>query len=231
MGCRKNLVDRAIAAAGDDAINFSSTSFSNGFGGQSCSVAGFPSDPHFHNLIVLAQCANGRSQSTIAGCLAVQNNADGCHTFRPWCSRALQVQLGLDFAARCASIFYHTPRSTATAILSSNWRGRSKRLSLSMEAAAAQAVGGSVCGPDAAPAAGTGRGGAATGRTAVAGASAARPQDLKRRARGDVAFSAGVRAAPFLKPPALPEDTYLWFSRQISELRRISRFLCFPRCL
>ena len=72
-----------IAAAGDDAINFSSASFSNGFAGQSCSVAGLPSDPHFHNLTVLAQCANGRSQSSIAGCLAVQNNADGCHTLRP----------------------------------------------------------------------------------------------------------------------------------------------------
>ena len=81
MGCGKNLVDRAIAAAGDDAINFSSASFSNGFAGQSCSVAGLPSDPHFHDLTVLAQCANGRSQATIAGCLAVQNNADGRHTF------------------------------------------------------------------------------------------------------------------------------------------------------
>src|SRR6516164_8379067 len=127
MGCGKNLVDRAIAAAGDDAINFSSASFSNGFAGQSCSVAGLPSDSHFQDLTVLAQCANGRSQSTIAGCLAVQNNADGCHTFRPWCSRAHQVQSGLEFAARCAAIFYHTPRSTATAILSSNWSGRSKR--------------------------------------------------------------------------------------------------------
>src|SRR5215472_14500224 len=57
MGRGKNLVDRAIAAAGDDAINFSSASFSDGFAGQSCSVAGFPSDPHFHNLTVLAQCA------------------------------------------------------------------------------------------------------------------------------------------------------------------------------
>src|SRR6516225_9981127 len=109
MGCGKNLVDRAIAAAGDDAINFSSASFSNGFAGQSCSVAGFPSDPHFHNLTVLAQCANGRSQSSIAGCLAVQNNADGCHTLRPWCSREHQVRLGLEFAARCAAIFDHTP--------------------------------------------------------------------------------------------------------------------------
>ena len=81
MGCGKNLVDGAIAAAGDDAINFSSASFSNGFAGQSYGIAGFPSDPHFYNLTVLAQCANGRSQSTIAGCLAVQNNADGCHTF------------------------------------------------------------------------------------------------------------------------------------------------------
>src|SRR5262252_4916834 len=79
MGCGKNLVDRAIAAAGHDAINFSSASFSNGFAGQSYSIAGFPSDPHFYNLTVFAQCANGRSQSTIAGCLAVQNNADGCH--------------------------------------------------------------------------------------------------------------------------------------------------------
>src|SRR6516165_8954733 len=61
MGCGKNLVDRAIAATGDDAINFSSASFSNGFAGQSCSVAGFPSDPHFHNLTVLAQCANSRA--------------------------------------------------------------------------------------------------------------------------------------------------------------------------
>ena len=107
MGCGKNLVDRAIAAAGDDAINFSSASFSDGFVGQSCSVAGFPSDPHFHNLTVLAPCANGRSQSRIAGCLAVQNNADGCHTLRPLCSRAHQVQLGLQFAA--AAIFDHTP--------------------------------------------------------------------------------------------------------------------------
>src|SRR5262252_9991620 len=119
MGCSKNLVDRAIAAAGDDAINFSSASFSNGFVGQSCSVAGFPSDPHFHNLTVLAQCANGRSQSTIAGCLAVQNNADGCHTLRPCVQELFKCSLGS--AARCASIFYHTQRSTATAILSPNW--------------------------------------------------------------------------------------------------------------
>lgn len=81
MGCGKNLVDRAIAAAGDDAINFSSASFSNGFAGQSYRIAGFPSDPHFHSLTVLAQRANGCSQSSIGGCLTVQNNADGCHTF------------------------------------------------------------------------------------------------------------------------------------------------------
>src|SRR6516165_9408692 len=79
VGCRKNLVDRAIAASGDDAINFSSASLSNGFAGQSYSIAGFPSDPNFHNLTVLAHCANGRPQSSIAGCLAVQNNPDGCH--------------------------------------------------------------------------------------------------------------------------------------------------------
>jgi hypothetical protein len=34
----------------------------------------------------------------------MQNNADECHTFRPWCSRAHQVQLGLEFAARCLHI-------------------------------------------------------------------------------------------------------------------------------
>jgi hypothetical protein len=118
MGRGKNLVGRAIAAAGDDAINFSSASFSNCFAGQSYSIAGFPSDPHVYDLTVLAQCANGRSQSSIAGCLAVHNNSDVCHTFRPRCSRAQQVQLGLEFAARCAATFYHTPRSTATAILS-----------------------------------------------------------------------------------------------------------------
>ncbi len=81
MGCSKNLVDRAIAAAGDDAVDFSSTGINNGFAGQSCRIAGFPSDPHFHSLTVFAQYANGRSQSRIAGCLAVQNDTDGCHAF------------------------------------------------------------------------------------------------------------------------------------------------------
>ena len=75
-------------------INFSSASFSDGFAGQSCSIIGFPSDPHFHNVTVLAQCANGHSQSRIAGCLAVQNNADGCHAFRPGVQELIKFSLG-----------------------------------------------------------------------------------------------------------------------------------------
>jgi hypothetical protein len=59
-----------------------------------------------------------------------------------------------------------------------------------MEAAAAQAVGGSVRRPERAAAAGAGRGRSATGRTTtMAGASAARPRDLKRRAKKRCRFS------------------------------------------
>src|SRR6516164_3181349 len=79
MGCGKNLVDCAIPTAGDDAINFFWTSISNGFAGQSYSVSRFPCDPHLHNLAALAQRVNGRSQSNITGCLAVENDADACH--------------------------------------------------------------------------------------------------------------------------------------------------------
>src|SRR6516162_2985211 len=109
IGCGKNLVDRAIAAAGDDAINFSSASFSNGFAGQSCSVAGLPSDPYFHDLTVLAQCANGRSQSTIAGCLAVQNNADGCPHLLTLVFKSSPSSAWARICCCCAAIFDHTP--------------------------------------------------------------------------------------------------------------------------
>src|SRR5215468_3162503 len=112
MGCGKNLVDRAIAAAGHDAINFSSASLSNGFAGQSYSIAGFPSDPHFYSLTVLAQCANGRSQSSIASCLTVQNNADGCHNFQPGVQKLIKFSLGSNLLLSEPSIFDNTPRST-----------------------------------------------------------------------------------------------------------------------
>jgi hypothetical protein len=49
--------------------------------GQSYRIAGFQSDPHFHILTVLAQCVDGRSRSSIAGCLAVQNNTVEPHSF------------------------------------------------------------------------------------------------------------------------------------------------------
>src|SRR4029077_381079 len=94
MCCGKNLVDRAVPAAGDNAIKFSWNSFSNGFAGQSYSISGFPSDPHLHNLAILAQRLNGRSQSSITGRLAVQNNADECHTFRPSFEGPIKFSLG-----------------------------------------------------------------------------------------------------------------------------------------
>src|SRR5215472_3180033 len=94
MSCGKNLVDRTIAATGNDAIDFSSASISNGFAGQSSSISGLPSDPHFDDLTVLAQRANGRSQSSIAGRLAMQNNANGCHAFDPWFQELIKFSLG-----------------------------------------------------------------------------------------------------------------------------------------
>ena len=57
----------------------------------------------------------------------MQNNPDGCH---PLSTLVFKSSSSSAWARICCSLrlhIYHTPRSTATAILSSNWSGRPKR--------------------------------------------------------------------------------------------------------
>ncbi len=88
VSCGKYLVDRAITAASNDAINIALSGMGNGFGGQSCGVAGLPRNPHLHTVTIRAHSLNSCSQARISGCLAVQNNADSCHRLRLSCLRS-----------------------------------------------------------------------------------------------------------------------------------------------
>ena len=54
MGSGKDFVDSSVTATGDNAIKLCWTSLGNCFAGQPCGVAGLPSDPHLHNVTILA---------------------------------------------------------------------------------------------------------------------------------------------------------------------------------
>src|SRR5271170_6803505 len=81
VGRSKYLVDRAIAAASHNAVNSLWTDLGNRFGAHPGSVPGFPSDPHLDAVTVLTQRVNSCPQASIIGRLAVQNDADGRHSF------------------------------------------------------------------------------------------------------------------------------------------------------
>jgi hypothetical protein len=80
---REYFVNRAIATASHDAINFFLSSRGNCVDGKPCGIARLPGNPHFHAATIFAESLHSRSHAGIGGCLAVQNYADICQEIAP----------------------------------------------------------------------------------------------------------------------------------------------------
>ena len=86
-GGGKDLVDGAVTAAGDNAVDFAAAGVGDGFCRQSCGIACLPGHPHLRNVAILPERVNGCSHARIAGCFAMKNNANVGHRLSTFRSR------------------------------------------------------------------------------------------------------------------------------------------------
>src|SRR5580700_1206067 len=81
IGCAEYLIDRAVATARNNAVDFVSTRLGNCFFRHARGIPRFPRDAHLHGVTVLPELVNSRSYPSVASRFAVQNNANSRHRF------------------------------------------------------------------------------------------------------------------------------------------------------